>query len=396
MIDINVYNPYDITYGDSIVQNIMFYDSTSKQSFLVNDEIKTLLPNTYFYKTGFNQFSFSLSSKYEMDNLPIRDNCIINLSPEQLSKMTQVEQDYYYHKEKKRCINDFLYAQNKTYQFLAFLKVAYNKFSILFGKNYNYFVPFNNKWLNIETGLIYNELINNDKENVFFTPFHSRYVDEFNGSITDNYYFDISVFLNTIDFFKMKFEDYKIMIDNTIENFNRYPIDITINEDTGLPYNQITNLSLLHISPMTVLYKTYKNQISFIYNQYFIEKIDGVSQWVFSGQYINKSNEDYTIRTNYNNFIFFDDTGTVLYLLQPFDFDLSYTTETKEYFGRPDTQINYIYSIDNVYFTIKVFILPDFDGIVNNESPVNLSIIDEYKEKPITKCCLAECFGITN
>lgn len=396
MIDINVYNPYDITYGDSIVQNIMFYDSTSKQSLLIDHEIKTVLPNTYFYKLGHTQFSFSLSSKYEMDNLPIRDNCIINLSSEELSKMTQVQQDYYYHNEKKRCINDFLYAQNKTYQFLAFLKVAYNRFSLLFGKNYNYFVPFNNKWLNVETGLIYTELMNNDKENVFFTPLHSRYVDEFNGSITDNYYFDISIFLNTIDFFKMKFEDYKNMIDNTIENFNRYPVDITINEDTGLPYNQITNLSLLHISPMTVLYKTYKNQISRTYYPYYREKIDGVYQWVEGVPEIIKSDKRYSIKTNYDNFIFYDDTGKVLYLLQPFDFDLSYITEKREMVGGPSYEIKQIYTIDNVYFTIKVLILPEFDGIVNNESTVNLSIIDEYKEKPITKCCLAECFGITN
>lgn len=395
-----VYNPYNINYGSTIVQNIMFYDSNSRVSkqYGSGDNInsKRITPDQYFMELGYKELKLSLSTNEEMDYRPIKDNCIIDLSLEQKSNMSQVQIDYYYEQEKNRCFDSFKYAQNKTFQFISFLRVAYDKFTTLFGTNYNYLVKFNDKWLNVETGLIYNELINNGKENVYFVGYHIRDINDYYGSIVDNYYIDMSYFFNTIDLYSISEINYgKLLNEQISRKFNLYPQNIEINPQTSQPYYTVTNLQHLYYQKFHTAAKIYENQTNFI-QEFYIDSYNDYGERIIeiTKTFVSKTNNLYSIEPQYPNYVFYSDCGLVMYVLEPLTFDLDTKIETIDYIYYYYIKHTYSYEVSNVYFKLKFFALPEFQGFANapNSATGDFGFLQDFKDKPILKkCCLLNC-----
>lgn len=393
---VQIYNPYNIDYGSTITQNFIFYDSLSKVTKEyggVDDKYsKKITPDNYLIEMGgYDVLNFSLSTQEEMDNRPLKEDCIINLSSSQSYNMTQVQIDFYYEQEKNRCFDSFKYAQNKTFQFISFFRFAYSRLVQLFGDGSNYFVKFGDNWLDLNTGLFYTFLTQNGKKNVFLNGYYTRDINDYRGTITDTYYIDISSFFTTIDFYKMKESDYYELHDSTIRyDFNLYPINRTINPDTNKPFNSPTNFQYLYYQNFNTEFKVYTNQVMSKREYYELTTIDGFQQWVFKDTIIARENKKYSIEDYKYSYVFYSDCGLVMYVLEPLDFDLHVRTENITYYGRPDTEDLYHYRIDNIYFRLKFFALPEFEGF----SSPDLDFLNPFIDKPkIDTCCLFDCFN---
>lgn len=395
-----VYNPYKIDYGNTIVQSFAFYDANSRmmKQYGEGDNLysKKITPDQYFMEWGFQQLRLSLSTNEEMDYRPLKDNCIIDLSLEEKSNMNQVEIDYYYEQEKDRCFDHFKYAQNKTFQFVSFLRVAYDKFSTLFGTQYNYLVRFNDKWVNIATGLIYENILNDNKSLIYLSIYHARQIDDYRGTITDTYYVDMSNFFETIGYYKISDANYSHLHNEQIDSkFNLKPKNININPETSQPYNIVTDLQQLTYIQLHTSFDIYSDLIHYIQESYVDSyNSEGERSIEIIDKSVLKTYKRFSIEPQYPHYVFYSDCGLVMYVIEPISFDLK-TEKTIEDFRAFDyIKTTYSYEIDNIYFRLKFFALPEFEGFVNAPSSAtgDFGFLQDFKEElKKKKCCLLNC-----
>lgn len=391
------YNPYNLSYGNTILQNIVFADFTRKETQFdsVSSSYKTTLFKDNLALWGYEKISFSLSTFEEMDFIPLKDNCILPLSVLEKSKMTAVEIDIFEQNEKLRCIDDFLYAQNKTFQLLSFLAVAYSNLTKFFSASYTYIVPYGSEYINLsnfEVGSF------GDVLNVFrLDLYHSRFLDKFNGAITDNYLLDISTFLTTIDFFSMSNDNFYKFLLKIGDDFNKYPKDIRINPDTNLPYDIDSNLDTFSFYSQSHFSRTinFESVVSLISPLVKIGlNANGKTIWGYGERVKNVIYEDINlgIIPYPEKTFFYSDDGNTYFTIEIITFDTKKTVYDYDTYPNGDSVTVYRLGADTVYFKLVFFSLPDYlrNNSGNDSNSVILDYLEDFKDKPKKTCCLVK------
>lgn len=394
---INIYNPYSISYGRTILQKIAFADFTRKETQLdpVSNSYKTTLFKDNLALLGYEKMVFSLSTDEEMNFIPLKDNCVIPLSASEKMEMTAVEIDLYEQNEALRCIDDFLYAQNRTFQLVSFLNVAYSHLSKFFGSDYTYVVPYGSSYINISNGEIG---FFSDVSNVFrLDIYHSRFLDEFNGAITDNYLLDISMFLTTIDFFSMSNDNFYKLLVKIGDEFNRYPKDIRINPDTGLSYDMVSNLDTFSFYSQTHFLRTFKFEAMVSLRSPLIKiGVDsrGKTIWGYGERVKTVTYEDVNLNiiADGEKTFFYSDDGNTFFTIEIITFDSKKTVYDYDVYPNGDSVTFYRLGADTVYFKLVFFSLPDYlrNNLGNDSRSDLIAYLGDLKDKQKKTCCLVK------
>lgn len=390
---IEIYNPYGYNYKGTIVQDFSFYDPLSKFVHYSG----SLTPEQYFTTiSGMKKFSFSLSTLQEMDTRPLKNNCVIDLSPAESDSMSQVEIDYYYEQEKRRCFDHFVYSQNATFQLLSFKYTVYPKLLSLFGPTYNFLIPLGETYLDLATFDYYNPDLPSSL-NIFFDVFHRREISVYHESIQDIYSLSLSrLFIPILGIYQMSRDNFDLFtkeIYDNYEKYNHYPNAITYDQKTGRKIYTPTPLSLFRFDFCSHAFKT-ERYLSYV-KQHFTKSGDTWIPDKLEEGYIDGKFDIAPWEGSYSSSRFYSIDGTIAFFIEIVDFSVLTNfirKDTSPY--TPEYSFYFSPYISEVFFRIRYFsIRPDL--LPNNSDLSSLSTLLSPDTKPKFECCLAECFGIT-
>ncbi|MFY9090277.1 hypothetical protein, partial [Arcobacter aquimarinus] len=168
-----------------------------------------------------------------------------------------------------------------------------------------------------------------------------------------------------------------------------------INPETSQPYNIFTNLQQLTYIKLHTSFDIYSDLIHYIQESYVDSyNSEGERSIEIIDKSVLKTYKRFSIEPQYPHYVFYSDCGLVMYVIEPISFDLKTEKIIEDFRAFDYIKTTYSYEIDNIYFRLKFFALPEFEGFVNapNSTTGDFGFLQDFKEElKKKKCCLLNC-----